>query len=96
MNKKDMISMMKKIISVVLMVLLSSCSLMKDDRSDCPDCRNPLRITLRYDYNTMRANMFADHVEEATIYVVDPETKGQEPTWTREESSREGEDYLRH
>lgn len=74
MNKKDMISMMKKIISVVLMVLLSSCSLMKDDRSDCPDCRNPLRITLRYDYNTMRANMFADHVQEATVYVVDPET----------------------
>ena len=55
-------------------VLFASCSLMKEDRSDCPDCRNPLRITLRYDYNTMRANMFADHVEEATVYVVDPET----------------------
>ena len=26
--------------------------------------------------------------------VVDPKTKGQEPTWTREESSREGEDRL--
>ena len=47
---------------------------MKEDRSDCPACRNPLRITLRYDYNTMRANMFPDHVQEATVYVVDPET----------------------
>lgn len=58
----------------LLTLLLSSCSLMKDDRSDCPDCRNPLRITLRYDYNTMRANMFPDHVQEVTVYVVDPET----------------------
>ena len=58
----------------LLILLFSSCSLMKEDRSDCPDCRNPLRITLRYDYNTMRANMFPDHVEEATVYVVDPET----------------------
>jgi hypothetical protein len=47
---------------------------MKEDRSDCPDCRNTLRIMLRYDYNTQRANMFADHVEEATVYVVDPAT----------------------
>ena len=54
--------------------LFASCSLMKEDRSDCPDCRNPLRIILRYDYNTMRANMFPDHVQEATVYVVDPET----------------------
>ena len=45
---------------------------MKDDRSDCPDCRNPLRVMLRYDYNIQRANMFGDHVEEATVYVVDP------------------------
>ena len=54
--------------------LFASCSLMKEDRSDCPECRNPLRITLRYDYNTMRANMFPDHVQEATVFVVDPET----------------------
>ena len=55
-------------------LMMASCSLMKEDRSDCPDCRNPLRVKLRYDYNTMRANMFPDHVEEATVYVVDPET----------------------
>lgn len=54
--------------------LMTSCSMMKEDRSDCPDCRNPLRIRLRYDYNTQRANMFADHVKQATVYVVDPET----------------------
>lgn len=55
-------------------LLLASCSMMKDDRSDCPDCRNPLHVKLRYDYNIQRANMFADHVEEATVYVVDPTT----------------------
>ena len=55
-------------------LLLASCSMMKEDRSDCPDCRNPLHIKLRYDYNTQRANMFADHVEQATVYVVDPAT----------------------
>lgn len=63
-----------KVVIVFTTLLLASCSLMKDDRSDCPDCRNPLRVKLRYDYNTMRANMFADHVQEATVYVVDPET----------------------
>lgn len=55
-------------------LLLTACSLMKEDRSDCPDCRNPLHIKLRYNYNTQRANMFADHVEQATVYVVDPQT----------------------
>ena len=58
----------------VAALLLASCSMMKEDRSDCPDCRNPLHIKVRYDYNIQRANMFADHVEQATVYVVDPAT----------------------
>lgn len=58
----------------VSVALLTSCAMMTDDRSDCPACRNTLRIMLRYDYNTQRANMFSDHVEEATVYVVDPVT----------------------
>jgi len=56
------------------LLLSSSCSMMQDDRSDCPDCRNPLRVMLRYDYNTQRADMFGDQVQEATVYVVDPQT----------------------
>lgn len=59
---------------LLLHLLLVSCSLMTDDRSGCPDCHNPLRITLRYDYNTARANMFSDHVEQATVYLVDSRT----------------------
>lgn len=55
-------------------LLLTSCSMMKEDRSDCPDCRNPLHIKVRYDYNIQRANMFADHVEQVMVYVVDPAT----------------------
>ncbi|MBQ7510058.1 MAG: FimB/Mfa2 family fimbrial subunit [Prevotella sp.] len=57
-----------------LPLLLLSCSMMSDDRSDCPDCRNTLRVMLRYDYNIQRANMFGDQVQEATVYVVDPQT----------------------
>ena len=56
------------------LLLLPSCSMMQDDRSDCPDCHTTLRVKLRYDYNIQRANMFGDHVQEATVYVVDPQT----------------------
>ena len=59
---------------VLLLQLLASCSMMQDDRTNCPTCRNPLHITLRYDYNTVRANMFPDHVEQATVYVVDAQS----------------------
>lgn len=68
--------------AVTLSLLLSACSMMKEDRSDCPDCRNTVRVMLRYDYNTQRANMFADHVEEATVYVVDPTTNAIVDTQT--------------
>ena len=63
-----------KVAIIFAVLLLASCSMMKEDRSDCPDCRNPLHIKVRYDYNIQRANMFADHVEQATVYVVDPAT----------------------
>ncbi|MBQ8462577.1 MAG: FimB/Mfa2 family fimbrial subunit [Prevotella sp.] len=56
------------------LLALASCTMMEDDRTDCPDCRNPLRVSLRYDYNTARANMFCDHVQQATAYVVDAQT----------------------
>jgi hypothetical protein len=62
------------LMTFVSVALPTSCAMMTDDRSDCPACRNTLRIMLRYDYNTQRANMFSDHVEEATVYVVDPAT----------------------
>ena len=67
--------------------LLTACSMMREDRSDCPDCRNPLRITLRYDYNIQRANMFSDHVEEATVYVVDEATGTVVDTQTAQNTS---------
>ena len=63
-----------KVTIIFAALLLASCSMMKEDRSDCPDCRNPLHIKVRYDYNIQRANMFADHVEQTTVYVVDPAT----------------------
>ena len=59
---------------IIAVLLQASCSMMKEDLSDCPDCRNLLRITLRYDYNTQRANMFSDHVEEVMVFIVDAAT----------------------
>ena len=59
---------------IIAVLLQASCSMMKEDLSDCPDCRNLLRITLRYDYNTQRANMFCDHVEEVAVFIVDAAT----------------------
>lgn len=69
-------------------VLLTACSMMQEDRSDCPDCRNSLHITLRYDYNIQRANMFSDHVEEATGYVVDEATGTVVDTQTAQNSAQ--------
>lgn len=82
-----MIIRVKKTITAVatfmsLMLSTTSCSMMQEDRSDCPDCRNTVRVMLRYDYNTQRANMFADHVEEATVYVADPTTNAIVDTQT--------------
>ena len=51
--------------------LLASCSIMQEDRSDCPTCYNPVHLVLKYDYNIHRADMYADHVRQATCYIVD-------------------------
>ncbi|MBR1688122.1 MAG: FimB/Mfa2 family fimbrial subunit [Prevotella sp.] len=60
---------------LALALTASACSMMSEDRSDCPDCRNPLRVTLKYDYNIQRADMFNDHVGAAVCYVVDESDK---------------------
>ena len=45
-----------------------SCSMVEEDRSDCP---TGLYIRFIYDYNTMRADMFKDHVGHVQVYVFD-------------------------
>lgn len=47
---------------------LSSCSMMHEDRGDCP---TGLYLGFRYDYNLERADMFADHVGAVDVYVFD-------------------------
>lgn len=47
---------------------LGSCSMMTDDRSDCP---TGLYLTFKYDYNLQRADMFSDHVGAVDVYVFD-------------------------
>lgn len=49
-------------------VVYSACSMMEEDRSDCP---TGLYVRFIYDYNTQRADMFKDHVGYVTLYVFD-------------------------
>lgn len=60
------------IISCTLLGLLvltsSSCSMMTEDLDDCP---TGLYVRFVYDYNTMRADMFKDHVGYVQLNVFD-------------------------
>ena len=46
----------------------ASCSMMREDLDDCP---TGLYVRFIYDYNTMRADMFKDHVGHLQLYVFD-------------------------
>ncbi len=63
-------------ITAVLLVCMAAfctaCSMMEDDRSDCP---TGLYVRFVYDYNTQRADMFKDHVGHVTLYVFDEDGK---------------------
>lgn len=48
--------------------VVTSCSLMTEDRSDCP---TGLYLRFKYDYNLERADMFNDHVGAVDVYVFD-------------------------
>lgn len=54
---------------LVLAVVLSSCTGLIFD--DLEGCEKGVYINFRYDYNLQRADMFADHVGEVTVYVFD-------------------------
>lgn len=69
----------------VVCALLSSCSMIKDDVDDCP---TGLFVRFVYDYNTLRADLFKDHVGHVTLYVYD---EGGKLVATRSESNY-GED----
>lgn len=53
---------------LALTFLISSCSMMTEDAGDCP---TGLYVRYVYDYNTMRADMFKDHVGHVTLYIYD-------------------------
>lgn len=55
-------------LAVAVLTSVTSCSMMHQDLSDCPV---GLYLTLKYDYNLQRANMFGDHVGDVTVYVYD-------------------------
>ena len=57
-------------ISILLLsgMAVSSCSMVEEDRADCP---TGLFIRFVYDYNTMRADMFKDHVGHVQVYIFD-------------------------
>ena len=51
-----------------LTLAATGCSMMEEDRSDCP---TGLYVRFVYDYNTQRADMFKDHVGYVNVYVYD-------------------------
>lgn len=56
------------IVLCAVAMTFSACSMMEDDRKDCP---TGLYVRFVYDYNTMRADMFKDHVGSVTLFVYD-------------------------
>ena len=60
------------VIIACMAVAFGACSMMEDDRSDCP---TGLYVRFVYDYNTQRADMFKDHVGYVTVYVYDESGK---------------------
>lgn len=52
--------------------VFTSCSMMTEDRSDCPV---GLYLRFKYDYNLQRADMFNDHVGAVDVYVFDENGK---------------------
>lgn len=53
---------------LVIALFISSCSMMTEDIDECP---SGLFVRYVYDYNTMRADMFKDHVGHVTLYIYD-------------------------
>ena len=51
--------------TILLACLLSSCSMMHDDQSDC---RQELRVDFRYDMNMKFADAFSSQVKQVTLY----------------------------
>lgn len=56
------------IILTLTAIAAASCSMMTEDRSDCP---TGLYVRFAYDYNTLRADLFKDHVGHVQLYVFD-------------------------
>lgn len=54
--------------ALAAMGALSSCTMIEDDMKDCPA---GLYVRFVYDYNTMRADMFKDHVGHVQLHVYD-------------------------
>ncbi|MDE5870001.1 MAG: FimB/Mfa2 family fimbrial subunit [Muribaculaceae bacterium] len=58
----------KSFLSLCTTFALCSCSLIFEDRGDCPE---GLYVRFVYDYNTLRADLFKDHVNHIRLYIYD-------------------------
>lgn len=72
MNQISIMRLARLWMAVLTVSAFTSCSLMTEDRSDCPV---GLYLNFKYDYNLERANMFADHVGAVDVYVFDENGK---------------------
>ena len=61
-------TIISSLLSLSILSGLSSCSMINEDRDDCP---TGLYVHFVYDYNTLRADLFKDHVGHIRLYAYD-------------------------
>lgn len=64
--------MMRLCLAMMAALAVSSCDMMTEDRSDCPE---GLYLSFTYNYNLERADMFGAHVGAVDVYVFDEDGK---------------------
>lgn len=59
---------MKQIISIICIILMTSCTWVKDDRDDCP---TGFWLQLQYSYNILDVDAAQKYLNEVSVYVYD-------------------------
>lgn len=75
---------------VAAVAVMTSCSMMTED---LPECETLVRVSIKYDYNIQRADMFHDHAGMVRLFVIDAdnETVVRDVTY----SNRDNNDMLK-
>ncbi len=59
---------MKQLLSIICIILMTSCTWVKDDRDDCP---TGFWLQLNYSYNILDVDAAQKYLKDATVYIYD-------------------------